>query len=152
MSVTTASRLGYKQRFILGVTLASSQYTGGTDVKFVKEVKVDDNVASLDSTTRNCNGFKGKAPGLRELKYTFKYMVDDNDTSGQLSTFMAAFCAKTTVTVAAVDPNGQNGTAAEMFVQQANTNENNEQLVEIDFVLEPHYAAAIPPQDITTNS
>lgn len=147
-----APRLGYKQRLIFGITLASSKYTGGTDVKWVKEVKVDDSAADLDHTTRNCNGFKGHAQGLRDLKYTFKYPVDDNDVSGQMTVLMSAYAARTTIKAAAVDPDGQNGTAAEMAVMKANTTEDNEKIVEIDFELVPHYAAAIPPQDITTNA
>jgi len=143
-----AAQLGYKQRLYLGITLASSAFTGGTLVQFVKEVKVDDNKAELDMTTRNCNGFKGRAAGLRDLKYTFKYPVDKNDASGQLAVLLGAFVADTTVIAAAVDQDDKNGTAAEMTVMKANHTEDNEKIVEYDFELVPFYAAAIPPQDI----
>ena len=143
-----APRLGFKQRLYFGVTLTSSTFSGGTKVTYIKDVKVSDTVKVLDNTTRNCNGFVGNAPGLRDVKITGKYIVDDNDKSGQLGVLLNAYSDETTINVAAVDPTDKIGVCMTAMVSKAERTEANGEIVDIDFELTPHYAADIPPFDV----
>lgn len=144
---TIGPRLGYKERLYFGVTLSSSSFTGGTLITNVKEVKISDNVGPIENTTRNCNGFKQFAAGLRDFGLSGKCNKDDTDTNGMMA-IASAYAAKTTIKAAAVDANDKNGVAGEFIVAKAEATENNGEIVEIDFELKPYYAAAIPPFDI----
>jgi hypothetical protein len=124
--------------------MSSSGFSGGNLVKSALDVKVDSDVADLDFTTRNCNGFKGHAQGLRDWKASFKLPFDDTDTNG-LVLLMSAFVARTTVKVATVDEADKNGEVVEASVMKAGRDEKNGEIVAIDFELVPYFAAAIPP-------